>query len=334
MFCGNCGTQLRDGDRFCPNCGAKVRIGQQEKNRSSPKPGEEHVSQPQAQGAKSEVEQPKTPTPEAPPTKESPVEESRSSSLGNGAVRLASVVDAMKDAFNGESLHCGICGARLKAGVQFCPGCGTPTGLPGKKIQQNRTSEPLSAKWGQWKEMTSQWIEQQKQAGQSQEASHEQAESGTPEATYTDETQKAAPENKTENPKKKGAVKKEVLVSVAVVLIVAFFSRLELGGHKSVRNETEDPFEAGGLSFVGEPSWEVNEHRNGDIFIEIRGKVEADAWIGTTVWVTATFYDSDGAILGTNTDHISDMRAGDVWSYEIAAYYNDLSSFEINGVTY
>ena len=238
MFCGNCGTQLRDDDRFCPNCGAKTRIGQQSEDIPAQEPTTEQVPQPQAQEAKPETEQPNASVPEESPTKEASVEEAHpststpgdqqtgnqplSSSLINGAARLASAVDAMKDAFVGESIHCSTCGARLKAGAKFCPECGTPTGMSGKEDQQNKATEPLSAKLGQWKEKANQWAEQQNQAGQAQGA--EQEEPGTSGDAYTAEAQGTVPTGKAGKPKKKWSKKKTVIVGVVVALIFIFIA--------------------------------------------------------------------------------------------------------------
>ena len=137
----------------------------------------------------------------------------------------------------------------------------------------------------------------------------------------------------------KAKPKKSTLGIIAAIpsligLVAIIFALVPMPkGHGGVSNQTESPYIAGGLSFVDEPSWEVSNY-NGTKYIEINGKVKSDTWIGSPVRVVVTFYDADGAILGTSGDSIMDMQADDIWSYKVNAAYEGLSYFVIDGVTY
>lgn len=103
------------------------------------KPAQEEQPAQQAEPAKP-VSPPPAPEPAEPP--QQPAAPAQPSFLETGAARLASAVGGVKDALGGESVQCGSCGTKLKAGTKFCPECGAAVTQPPK-------AEPAPAPDGQ-----------------------------------------------------------------------------------------------------------------------------------------------------------------------------------------
>ena len=103
------------------------------------KPAQEEQPAQQAEPAKP-VSPPPAPEPAEPP--QQPAAPVQPSFLETGAARLASAVGGVKDALGGESVQCGSCGTKLKAGTKFCPECGAAVTQPPK-------AEPAPAPDGQ-----------------------------------------------------------------------------------------------------------------------------------------------------------------------------------------
>lgn len=128
-----------------------------------------------------------------------------------------------------------------------------------------------------------------------------------------------------------------IIALAVIVSVFAVFStdndesnHSEEASHGSISNKTEDILIYPGLSLVDNPTWEV-----GTALIHIKGKVEAETWIGTSVGVHVTTYDKNGAILHTGEDFISDMQAGDIWRFEVEVLLDeDTSYFVIDSIYY
>ena len=103
------------------------------------KPAQEEQPAQQAEPAQP-VSPPPAPEPAEPP--QQPAAPVQPSFLETGAARLASAVGGVKDALGGESVQCGSCGTKLKAGTKFCPECGAAVTQPPK-------AEPAPAPDGQ-----------------------------------------------------------------------------------------------------------------------------------------------------------------------------------------